>query len=55
MLCEGTKLSNLMELEKLRKELEELIVVKGIGDEEVVRVSQKLDVFIVKCYEGRVQ
>jgi Spo0E like sporulation regulatory protein len=42
--------SNLKELEKLRKELEELINSKGIGDDEVLEVSQKLDYFIVKCY-----
>lgn len=54
MLCGGKKLSNLTEIEKLRKELEELISTKGIGDEEVVKVSQELDVFIVKCYDSSV-
>jgi hypothetical protein len=34
-------------MEELRKKLEELILIKGTADEEVLKLSQELDNYIV--------
>lgn len=43
-------MNNLRELETLRKELEELIKIKGLKDDEVLKLSQDLDLYIVQFY-----
>lgn len=37
--------------EKLREKLEKLVEIKGIDDNEVLKLSQKLDEFIVIEYK----
>ncbi|MEG0774815.1 aspartyl-phosphate phosphatase Spo0E family protein [Clostridium sp.] len=41
------------ELEKLRKKLEEMIQIRGIEDDDVLRVSQELDLYILECYDKK--
>ena len=36
--------------EKLREELENLVALKGIGHSEVLKLSQRLDEYIVMQY-----
>jgi hypothetical protein len=52
MLCGEIKMCEIQELEKLRKELEQMIQSKGIGDEYVLELSQKLDLYIVQYYDN---
>lgn len=38
-------------MEEIREELEKMIEVKGIGDKEVIELSQSLDEYIVSYYK----
>ena len=40
--------------EKLREELESLILLKGINDTEVLKMSQRLDEYILMHYWKKV-
>ncbi len=47
-----TELEEILEkMEKLRKELEELALAKGIEDREVLALSRMLDVLLNRYYE----
>jgi hypothetical protein len=39
-----------IKVEELRKKLEELILIKGTADEEVLKLSQQLDNYIVNYF-----
>jgi len=42
----------IQDLEKLRKELEQMIQSKGVEDANVLELSQELDLYIVKYYDN---
>lgn len=41
-------------IEKLREELENLVALKGIGHMEVLKLSQKLDKYILIHYMNKI-